>query len=768
LPEELQISLSLMKSAARRRPGAAFGIALGALLLVFYFDPLFVARGFGDRDTIPFFLPVEKAVHESWQHLRVPHILPEVSFGKMLAANPNTGAFYPLRIAMAALPFSVAFKVFPVLHLWIAGMGLFFLARLRGASPAAACAGALVLAFCGPAVSDLLFPNILPGLAWMPWLFCASALAARRPSPRAAAAVGAVWALHLLAGDAFTAGLALSGAVLVAIEEAVDRRRVAGFLGWGLAGGTLTAAIQWVPAAFYAPLTVRALGRFSVARALAWSIHPWRFLELVVALPFGDVTRPARVWGEKIWSGKASGFFSTLHMGAFAALSWTIARPKKRLFLVGFGALSLAASVAGSLFPASVLSGASPVPLRYPEKLFAGVAVVGGLVVAEAFDRLGQRRGLAFAASSSTLLILAAAAIARFPDLFARFVDSHWAADRGALAATQMPSILLESALRWGVLAAVLFAFRGRRGQKALLLLLLMVDLAWVDLKFVTTTPAGRIALPSPEARAVLAANRGRAFAFFPLWEKTWPAGGAPLFGVPSEIRRYLASDVGAAWGIDYAFNSDFDASDLYRVELARREVARAGPADPAIGLFLASFAARTSLSTERSAPYGFSGPAARAGQATLLTNPAALPRIRLVSVFRQARNVSEAYAMVHGSPGAILEAPVVETGRSGSIGRASLGRTRVTLANPQELRVETDTPGAGLLLLPLCSHPFRDVCVDGSIAASYPANLCWTAVPLSPGRHRVEVNERLPGGVSGPLLSLAGLAVLALAARRG
>jgi len=76
-----------------RHPALLFSLALAGLLLVVFRDPLLTNRGFAGRDSVNFFIPVEKAVHDGWRGLRVPLVMPEISFGRPLAANPNSGTF---------------------------------------------------------------------------------------------------------------------------------------------------------------------------------------------------------------------------------------------------------------------------------------------------------------------------------------------------------------------------------------------------------------------------------------------------------------------------------------------------------------------------------------------------------------------------------------------------------------------------------------------------------------------------------------------------
>ena len=362
-----------------RRPGLWFSLGFAGFLLALFADPLLVRKTFASRDMIPFFLPIEKAVHESWREGKVPLMLPEVSFGRPLAANPNTGAFYPVRIAMAALPFPLSFKLFPVFHLWLAGVGAFFLARLFGISSLSAMLTGALYAGSGPALSEIVFPDFLPGLALLPWIVWAGARFGARKTGRSAALFGAIWGVDLLVGDVFTAGLAFVGAILFILQEsrgAEGPRRV-GALFLASLPGFLLAGIQIVPALLFVPYTVRALGRFPLRAALTWSVSPWRLLEMILPFPFGNAASSAHVWGESLWSNKTAGFFVTFSPGVFAAAALLFCRPPRgrRLFVYGILAVSFVGSAIGSFLPESWLSASSPIPLRYPEKLMVGATL---------------------------------------------------------------------------------------------------------------------------------------------------------------------------------------------------------------------------------------------------------------------------------------------------------------------------------------------------------------------------------------------------------
>ena len=126
---------------------------LGLVVLLFA-DLLFLPRMIYGRDINSYFLPLESAVHRAWASGHLPLWFGAVSGGKPLLPNPNSGAFYPLRLAAAALSPAAGFALS-----WsrvLAGWGAIRLARALGMGAAPSSAAA-VYALSGPSMSALLF-----------------------------------------------------------------------------------------------------------------------------------------------------------------------------------------------------------------------------------------------------------------------------------------------------------------------------------------------------------------------------------------------------------------------------------------------------------------------------------------------------------------------------------------------------------------------------------------------------------------------------------
>src|SRR5438105_9084862 len=116
-----------------RREKLAVGLFL-LLVVTVFFDPLFLRRNFCGRDLLGYHLPIENAVHDAYQRGRLPVWISEISGGRPLAANPNVGAFYPVRPLLSLFPFPLAMRIYPVVHWVFSGVGMILLLRLIGVS----------------------------------------------------------------------------------------------------------------------------------------------------------------------------------------------------------------------------------------------------------------------------------------------------------------------------------------------------------------------------------------------------------------------------------------------------------------------------------------------------------------------------------------------------------------------------------------------------------------------------------------------------------
>ena len=211
-----------MSAARPASPGArpwASAILFAALVLVLYANTLVSRSNFAGRDMVAYNLPMEKSIHDAWARGKLPVWTPEISGGRPLAPNPNVGAFYPLRVLLAPLPFPLSARIFPLVHWIAAGLGMLVLAASIGRSAAAAWIAAGTYVLSGVVVGEAFFSHIQAGMALLPWIVWAVARRTGSPSSRFLT-LALLFALDFLAADIFTIGIAVAAAALwIALEE---------------------------------------------------------------------------------------------------------------------------------------------------------------------------------------------------------------------------------------------------------------------------------------------------------------------------------------------------------------------------------------------------------------------------------------------------------------------------------------------------------------------------------------------------------------------
>ncbi len=227
-----------------------FATILGLLLAGTFAPVLSGVSALAYGDAGQFAYPVARYVRDSFWRGELPFWNPLNSCGVPFLAQWNTLALYPPSLLYLLLPMPWSFALFCVAHLFLAGMGMYVLARRwTGNNLAAGVAGA-AFAFNGLTWYGLMWPHILAGLAWMPWVFLTAERAWREGRLQILVAA-VITALQLLSGGAeviVQTWLALLVFWVAALAQgrASPRLLVARFAGVGCLAAGL-AAIQLFP-----------------------------------------------------------------------------------------------------------------------------------------------------------------------------------------------------------------------------------------------------------------------------------------------------------------------------------------------------------------------------------------------------------------------------------------------------------------------------------------------------------------------------------------
>ncbi len=154
----------------REFTAARLALLLGALLLVSYPDIALGTHAFFYRDTGLFGFPVAHYLRDCFWRGEVPLWNPYNNCGVPFLAQWNTLALYPPSLFYELLPMPWAMNFFILGHVFLAGIGMYFLAlRWFGNRLAASFAG-LIFAWNGLAINCWMWPCHIAALGWMPWV----------------------------------------------------------------------------------------------------------------------------------------------------------------------------------------------------------------------------------------------------------------------------------------------------------------------------------------------------------------------------------------------------------------------------------------------------------------------------------------------------------------------------------------------------------------------------------------------------------------------
>src|SRR4051812_3277659 len=147
-----------------------FALILVALICAAFPDVVFGAKCFFFRDYSLFGYPLAHYNRENFWHGQVPLWNPLNNCGLPYVAQWNTMVFYPLSLIYLLLPLPWSLGWFCLLHLFLGGMGIYFLALRWTSNPLAAGLAGISFCFSGLAMSFLIWPNNIAAFGWLPWV----------------------------------------------------------------------------------------------------------------------------------------------------------------------------------------------------------------------------------------------------------------------------------------------------------------------------------------------------------------------------------------------------------------------------------------------------------------------------------------------------------------------------------------------------------------------------------------------------------------------
>jgi hypothetical protein len=187
------------QSSAWLRP-SRFAILLAALIVACFPDLLLAGKSFVFRDFGIFTYPNAYFQRESFWRGEFPLWNPLNGCGIPFLAQWNTVCLYPLSLIYILLPLNLGLTCFLLVHLFLAGFGMYLLASHWTGNRLAAAVAGVAFTFNGLTLNCLMWTSTLAALAWMPWVILLVEKAFHSGQRRRMVIAALAGALQMLAG----------------------------------------------------------------------------------------------------------------------------------------------------------------------------------------------------------------------------------------------------------------------------------------------------------------------------------------------------------------------------------------------------------------------------------------------------------------------------------------------------------------------------------------------------------------------------------------
>ena len=731
-------------------PAAAI-LAVSVLPLVVGTRTLFM------RDVFSFHLPVKMAQAEGLRQGFLPLVDATRGGGQPLLGNPNVVPFYPdnLLYVLASPIWSLNAHFW--IHLLLAPLAMYWLARRFGLSVSGASAAAVFWVFSGFFLSQMNFYNLIGGTALLPAFLAAGlALLEERPGRWSVLQGALLWALLIVAGDPILAaqaglllvvlgGLHLWRGRSLAAGPAVGRPRLPAWRPWlrlasVLVAGVVLALPQLVEFLRILKLSYRGYWGYEADVILSASLNPLVIWEWFLPFAFG---RPnLGFWGAAAFGDEGAPFFWSLFPGCLALVclfSGGLGRGRERWGLWALAAIGVFLALGGYNPVVRSLAALPGFSLaRYPVKFVLLTAVPCALLAGFGFERLfgasSRRIGYRFALVLAGVYVATAAASLSPDGRLAQWI-AETLATGDALRVQQIlrnwlaVSVFLVVVLCGGVLA-MLVARRSTTVGGALFLTLHAGSQLFLMQPLVQTEATETYAGSPPLAQAVRPGERLLHVGSRALGD---PAPGPALPGGEIHwLTRKLWSDLAPVSGVPagalYELNESPEGLDSFLNHMAllgmrslddveRLRVARAFGVDLVlVDRALPLVDGDREVLRERATAVSFGRPL----HLYEVLDP--VPEFSLQTDVWRAPHLNAALAALVDPAFDPLRAVVLPG--DGERQRKSDGTAAATREGPERWRIEVSSPEGGVLMMQRSHQPFYRAFIDGQPAQPVAANL--------------------------------------------
>ena len=370
-----------------------FALSLLVLIIGFFPEIVFGAKTFVFRDYALFGYPLAHYNREAFWRGEIPLWNPLSNCGIPYVAQWNTMFFYPLSLVYLLLPMPWSLGWFCLLHLFLAGLGMYCLACRWTNNRLAASVAGIAFAFSGLTLSCLIWPNDIAALGLLPWVWLWVERGWNRGGGALAKAV-AVGAVQMLSGapEVILFTWVLVGVLWLSqlFSTKGERRQI---LVRFVLIVLLVAGISAVQLLPFLDLLKHSHRAGQTVAETNWSMPPWGWASLLVPLfrasrsPMGVFLQESQAWVSSYYLG-----IGPLLLALLAV--WKVRRSMVWLCGIMLGlSLILALGEAGHLFDYVRKVVPQITLMRYPVKLVVFAAALAPLLAAFAISAWQQTEG---------------------------------------------------------------------------------------------------------------------------------------------------------------------------------------------------------------------------------------------------------------------------------------------------------------------------------------------------------------------------------------
>ena len=150
-----------------------FAAGFGILVVVSFYSVLLAGQSFVLRDFSVFGYPLADYHRQAFWAGEIPLWNPLSYGGIPFLAQWNTMTLYPGSLLYLLLPMPWSLNFFCVVHLYLAGLGMYFLLRHWTGSNISGTVAGLAFGFGGLVQNSLMWPNNIAAFGWLPWVLLA-------------------------------------------------------------------------------------------------------------------------------------------------------------------------------------------------------------------------------------------------------------------------------------------------------------------------------------------------------------------------------------------------------------------------------------------------------------------------------------------------------------------------------------------------------------------------------------------------------------------